>query len=98
MGGTSENGQVPEFAASPDTITTIDICTANFPQSTTTTVYVDGRKKENLTLGYTDQFNQNQIQVSGDDFTPGTHTVEIVKMDGDTPEVYKKAEYSVIEE
>lgn len=97
-GGTSEDGKTPEFASSPDTLTSVDVCSANFPESTTVAVYIDGNKKQNLTLGYTDQFNQAQIPVSGNDLTPGTHTVEIVKMNGDTPEVYKKAEYKVIEQ
>ena len=90
-GGTSEGGNVPEIAAKSNSVMQIEIDTEGMDGSVCT-VYVDGM--ENTTVNAGDR-SQNALTLQGDALTTGTHTVELVKMDGDKPAIYKKAEYKV---
>lgn len=90
-GGTSEGGNVPEIAAKSNSIMQIEIDTEGMDGSVCT-VYVDG--VENTTVNAGDR-SQNALTLQGDALAAGTHTVELVKMDGDKPAIYKKAEYKV---
>lgn len=91
-GGTSENGAIPEVALTPDILTTIDVCTEGMDGSVVT-VYLDGMEKGKINAS---EMSQNQIEISGNDVLEGDHTVEIVKMDGDTPVIYKRAQYKAV--
>ena len=90
-GGTSEGGNVPEIAAKSNSVMQIEIDTEGMDGSVCT-VYVDG--VENTTVNAGDR-SQNALTLQGDALATGTHTVELVKMDGDNPVIYKKAEYKV---
>ena len=91
-GGTSENGNVPEIAAKSTSIVQIELDTDNMDGSVCT-VYVDGMENTKLNAG---ERTQNTLTIQGDAVAAGTHTVELVKMDGDKPAIYKKAEYKVV--
>ena len=90
---TSENGNVPELAVSANTSAKqISLCTRDMDGSVCT-VYVDGV--------YNTEINANSrldtvITLSGDALKEGVHKVELVKMDGDTPAIYKSAEYKAV--
>ncbi len=90
-GGTSEGGNVPEIAVSEDTVTQIGV---NYfgGDGSVCTVYVDGVENKTFNAGDT----QQTITIQGDAVSKGSHTVEVVAMDGDAPKIYKKAEYKVV--
>ena len=58
------------------------------------TVYVDGVEK--FKMNASANSTQDMLILDGDALTPGIHTVEFVVMDGDTPTVYKKAQYEMV--
>lgn len=89
-GGTSEGGNVPEIAAGDNSVMQIGV---NYfgGDGSVCTVYVDGM--ENTTINAGD--SQNTITIQGDAVSEGSHTVEVVAMDGDAPKIYKKAEYRI---
>ena len=89
-GGTSEGGNVPEIAAGDNSVMQIGV---NYfgGDGSVCTVYVDGM--ENTTINAGD--SQNTITIQGDAVSKGSHTVEVVAMDGDAPKIYKKAEYRI---
>ena len=92
-GGSSEDGNIPTIVANPDTLLQIELDTSGF-NGEVLTVYVDGIKNTKLNAGT--ELNQNVIDLTGDDLTEGTHTVEIVHQeDGANPTIYKKVEYKV---
>ena len=95
-GGTSENGNVPEIASNPDTLMTVGVDSQDFPGNPVVTVYVDGKENTKLNFAGPDGLNQAQIELTGDNLTEGAHTIEFVKIEGDTPEVYKKVKYNVV--
>lgn len=90
-GGTSEGGNVPEIAAKSNSVMQIEIDTEGMDGSVCT-VYVDGVENTTVNAG---ERSQNALTLQGDALAAGTHTVELVKMDGDKPAIYKKAEYKV---
>ena len=91
-GGTSEGGNVPEIAAKPGSIMQLEIDTDGMDGSVCT-VYVDGM--ENMTMNAGER-TQNTLTIQGQAVEAGLHTVELVKMDGDKPAIYKKAEYKMV--
>lgn len=91
-GGTSEDGNVPEIAVQKDTqLMQIELDIEGMDGSVCT-VYVDGM--ENTTMNAGERVQQS-ITLQGDALKSGSHTVELVKMEGDVPAIYKKAEYKV---
>lgn len=91
-GGTSEDGNVPEIAVQKDTMMMqIELDTEGMDGSVCT-VYIDGMENTTINAG---ELTQQAITLQGDALKSGSHTVELVKMDGDVPAIYKKAEYKV---
>lgn len=92
-GGTSENGNVPQVAIKKGTtLTQIDINYRDGDGSVCT-VYVDGIENTKMNAS---QFIQSTFTLQGSDLDDGVHTVEMVAMDGDTPTIYKKAQYEIV--
>lgn len=91
-GGISEGGNVPEIAAKSTSIVQIELDTDGMDGSVCT-VYVDGMENKKLNAG---ERTQNTLTIQGEAVAAGTHTVELVKIDGDKPAIYKKAEYKVV--
>lgn len=91
-GGTSEGGNVPEIAVKPNSVIQIELDTEGMDGSVCT-IYVDGMENSKVNAG---ERTQNPLTIQGDAIAAGTHTVELVKMDGDNPVIYKKAEYTVV--
>ena len=57
------------------------------------TVYVDGVENSTVNAG---EMSQNGIVIGESATEPGVHTVELVKMDGDAPAIYKVAQYEAV--
>ena len=57
------------------------------------TVYVDGVENSKVNAG---EMSQNGIVIGEGATEPGVHTVELVKMDGDVPAIYKVAQYEAV--
>ena len=92
-GGTSENGNVPQVAIKKGTtLTQIDINYRDGDGSVCT-VYVDGIENTKMNAS---KFIQSTLTLQGSDLDDGVHTVEMVAMDGDTPTIYKKAQYEIV--
>lgn len=92
-GGTSENGNVPQVAIKKGTtLTQIDINYRDGDGSVCT-VYVDGIENTKMNAS---QFIQSTFTLQGSALDDGIHTVEMVAMDGDTPTIYKKAQYEIV--
>ena len=93
-GGTSENGNVPQVALDKNvTIAQIEVDYANGDGSVVT-VYVDGIENTKMNAG--EYLVQNTITLQGEALDEGVHTVEVVAMDGDTPTIYKKAQFEIV--
>ena len=90
-GGTSQDGNVPEIAASPDTVMQIGLNYVDGDGSVCT-VYVDGMENTSFNAGTT----QQSITIMGDAVAEGEHLVEVVAMNGDEPAIYKSAKYAVV--
>ena len=58
------------------------------------TIYVDG--VEHMKMNASAESTQDMFYFAGDELAPGIHTVEFVVMDGDTPTVYKRAQYEIV--
>lgn len=91
-GGTSENGNVPEIAGGTNTMMQIELDT-NGMDGSVCTVYVDGVELTTMNAG---ERTQQALTLQGDALAKGEHVVELVKMDGDKPAIYKKAQYKVV--
>lgn len=89
-GGTSEGGKVPQIAAGGTL--SIDVVTEGMDGSVCT-VYVDGMENSTVNAG---EMSQNGIVIGEGATEPGVHTVELVKMDGDVPAIYKAAQYEAV--
>lgn len=89
-GGTSEDGKVPEIAGGAS-VMQIELDTDGMDGSVCT-VYIDGM--QNTTMNASER-TQQSITLESAALEAGAHTVELVAMEGDTPTVYKKAEYKV---
>ena len=90
-GGTSEGGKVPEIAGGTNTMMQIELDTDGMDGSVCT-VYIDGVENTTMNAG---ERTQQALTLQGDALAKGEHTVELVKMDGDKPAIYKKAQYKV---
>lgn len=91
-GGTTEDGNIPEIAAKPGAIMQIELDTKGMDGSVCT-VYVDGIENEKMNAG---ERVQQVLTIQGDAVEAGVHTVELVKMDGDKPVIYKMAQYKMV--
>lgn len=89
-GGTSEGGNVPQIASGGTM--SIDVVTEGMDGSVCT-VYVDGVENSKVNAG---EMSQNGIVIGEGATEPGAHTVELVKMDGDVPAIYKVAQYEAV--
>lgn len=89
-GGTSEGGNVPQIAGGGTL--SIDVVTEGMDGSVCT-VYVDGMENSTVNAG---EMSQNGIVIGEGATEPGVHTVELVKMDGDAPAIYKVAQYEAV--
>ena len=91
-GGTSEDGNIPEIPAMENAMSQLGL-NLDGGDGSVCTIYVDGvtNKKANFS-----KRAQITFTVSGKQLAEGIHTVELVKLDGDTPVVYKKAEYKCV--
>lgn len=97
-GGTSENGNVPVVYVSPDdTLLQIGLDSYEFDGSKLSFIYIDGMlvSKEQLSE------SQTTLDLSDQALTSGTHKVEVLQYDGDSPEssyvTYKTASYEIKE-
>ena len=70
----------------------IDVVTEGMDGSVCT-VYVDGVENSKVNAG---EMSQNGIVIGEGATEPGAHTVELVKMDGDVPAIYKVAQYEAV--
>ena len=91
-GGTTEGGNIPQIAASGASMMQIGLDTDGMDGSVCT-AYVDGMENTTLNAG---ERTQNSISLTGDALSAGTHTVELVKMDGDAVVIYKSAQYEAV--
>lgn len=90
-GGSSEGGNVPTIPSGYSLAQAeVDYWDGDGTQCT---VYVDGVENSRITAANV----QQPIDLEGDALSPGTHTVEVVGMDGETVTVYKSAQYQVAE-
>ena len=91
-GGTSENGNVPHIVGGKSVLLMqIEMRTDGF-NGEICTVYVDGMELEKTNVGT----SQLTLNLQGDMLSKGVHTVELVRIDGDTPSIYKKASYEIV--
>lgn len=87
---TGEGGNVPQIASGGTM--SIDVVTEGMDGSVCT-VYVDGVENSKVNAG---EMSQNGIVIGEGATEPGVHTVELVKMDGDVPAIYKVAQYEAV--
>jgi len=92
-GGTSEGGNVPQIAAKKSTSMMQIELDYNGGDGSVCTVYIDGIENQKLNAS---QRSQNSLTLKGDALSEGMHIVEMVSMDGDTPKIYKKAQYEIV--
>ncbi len=97
-GGTSENGNVPVIYESADTmLDQIELDSTEFDGSKLSFIYIDGMlvSKEQLTD------SQVSLDLQDQSLSVGTHLVEVLQYDGDSPDnsyvTYKSASYEVKE-
>lgn len=97
-GGTSENGNVPVIFVSADTsLTQIELDSSEFDGSKLAFIYIDGM------LVSQEQLSDSQVSLDlqGQSLAAGTHLVEVLQYDGDSPDgayvTYKSASYEVKE-
>lgn len=91
-GGTSEGGAVPEIPAVTNGGSQLGLDLEGGDGSVCT-LYVDGVENAKMNFG---ERSQATFTVEGEQLHEGVHTVELVKMDGDEPAIYKKAEYRCV--
>ena len=92
-GGTSEGGNVPQVAASKTTTMMQIELDYDGGDGSVCTVYIDGTELEKMNAA---DRSQHTITLQGDALAAGKHKVEVVAMDGDTPKIYKSAEYEIV--
>ena len=90
--GTSENGNVPKLIVAKDTALMQIGCGTDGMEYAECAVYVDGMENDSLVVS---EMMQGSINLQGDALKEGVHTVELVKMEGGAPVVYKIAQYEV---
>lgn len=90
--GTSENGNVPKLIVEKDTALMQIGCGTDGMEYAECAVYVDGMESDSLVVS---DMMQSSINLQGDALKEGVHTVELVKMEGDAPVIYKIAKYEV---
>lgn len=91
-GGTSEGGNVPEIPAVANGGKQLGL-NLDGGDGSVCTLYVDGMENSKVNFG---ERSQTTFTVQGEQLGEGVHTVELVKMDGDAPAIYKKAEYRCV--
>ena len=92
-GGTSEGGNVPQIAAKDSTRLLQVGIDFDGCDGSVCTVYVDGTELGSVNAG---NRSQETVTLEGAMLSEGVHTVEVVKMDGDKPAIYKKAQYEIV--
>ena len=92
-GGTSENCNVPQVAVKKGTSFMQISIEYHGGNGAVCKVYVDG--VENTPMNASENI-QSTLTLQDDALTAGVHTVEMVAMDGDTPTIYKKAQYEAV--
>ena len=92
-GGTTENGNVPQVAASSTTAMVQIELDYDGGDGTVCTVYIDGMETDKMNAA---DRSQNTLNLEGDALAAGTHKVEMVAMDGAAPKIYKSAEYEIV--
>lgn len=93
-GGNTEDGSILQVAVKKNTLSTqlgIDYFDGD---GSVCTVYIDGI--ENMKMNAAQYREQSSLNISDESLQPGIHTVEFVCMDGDTPKIYKKAQYEIV--
>ena len=91
-GGTSEGGNIPQVAGSKDIALTQFTVELEGMDNSICTLYVDGMENDKFNACDT----QRTFTLYENDLTEGIHTVELVRMDGDTVEIYKSAQYEIV--
>ena len=91
-GGTSEGGNVPEIPAMANGSVSLGLDLEGGDGSVCT-LYVDGVSNDKFNFG---ERSTVSFRIVAEQIHEGTHTVELVKMDGDEPAIYKKAEYRCV--
>lgn len=91
-GGTSEGGNVPEMPAVANGGSQLGL-DLDGGDGSVCTLYVDGVENTKLNFG---ERSQATFTVEGDQLHEGVHVVELVKMDGEQPAIYKRAEYKCV--
>ncbi|MBR2587577.1 hypothetical protein IKE71_04380 [Candidatus Saccharibacteria bacterium] len=91
-GGTSENGNVPEIPAVANGGSQLGLDLEGGDGSVCT-LYVDGVSNDKFNFG---ERSTVTFTVVAEQLHEGVHTVELVKMDGEKPAIYKKAEYKCV--
>ena len=97
-GGTTENGNIPViFVSSDKLLTQIEIDSSGFDETKLSYIYIDGilTTKEQLSD------SQATFDLTDQALSVGTHLVEVLQYDGDSPEnaytTYKSASYEIKE-
>ena len=91
-GGTSEGGNVPEIPAVANGASNLGLDLEGGDGSVCT-LYVDGVSNDKFNFA---ERSTVSFTVVAEQLHEGVHTVELVKMDGDVPVIYKKAEYKCV--
>ena len=91
-GGTSEGGNIPVIAWSPDTYGGLVAVNVYGGDGTVCTIYVDGHERDKLNAG------DCSVTVTYDqqDGTEGTHLVELVSASDNGATIYRKAQYEIV--
>ena len=92
-GGTSENGNVPQVASTPDMQVMQISLNYEGGDGTVAQVYVDGEEVDNINAS---EQLVTSINLSGDMLAEGEHMVEVVAMDGDEILIHKTARYEIV--
>ena len=94
-GGTSENGNIPVIFVADESLIQIELDTSEFDGSKLSYIYIDGTLNNKCQLGD----SQLPLDLSGDSLSVGTHTVEVLQYDNDSPDgnlvTYKSASYEI---
>lgn len=92
-GGTSEGGNVPQVASSPDMqVMSIGLAYEGGDGSVLD-IYVDGEKVTTINAA---ERMEASISLSGDALKEGEHMVEAVAMEGDEILIHKTARYEIV--
>ena len=93
-GGTSEGGKVPQIALPKGTVVTQISLQTDGMDGSVCTLYIDGA--ENSKINAVERGEQAVTLMDGA-IAAGVHKVELVRMDGGSPAVYKSASYEIVD-